>query len=247
MNKKLLPIIICLTPLLLANAPAPDTKVSYEETFLLSKEEFTLSDNILSFNFTNSSKYYITSLKLNDNYIFDFYYFGMIIPSSKTTSIQVNNFQEKIKDNNEVKVLGKDFSISFSKVSNININSANYDSDTNLTTLSITYDFTYLDNISLQGIYFYFYLEDSNSYYASKSDLSNYKKEETTSFTSTFQFLNDVSYLKNEDLNFFIGTLDNRSNNNLLTIIIVIGVIIFVLVVSLLIFILYKISFHQKK
>ena len=95
MNKKLLPIIICLTPLLLANAPAPDTKVSYEETFLLSKEEFTLSDNILRFNFTNSSKYYITSLKLDDNYIFDFYYFGMIIPPSKTTSIQVNNFVEK--------------------------------------------------------------------------------------------------------------------------------------------------------
>ena len=97
MNKKLLPIIICLTPLLLSNAPAPDTKVSYEETFLLSKEEFTLSDNILSFNFTNSSKYYITSLKLNDNYIFDFYYFGMIIPPSKTTSIQVNNFKKKSK------------------------------------------------------------------------------------------------------------------------------------------------------
>lgn len=244
MNKKSLIVFIFLIPFLMANSPAPDTKISYENTITLTKDQFHIENDIISFNLENNTKYFLTSLDLNHVTILNIFDYGYIIPPYQNCQISIDNTKVEIKDENQIDMYGKDFSISTSQVSNLKINSATYNKLSKITSLDITYNFNYLDSIKLHAVYFYYKVDETNLYYASISYLPNNLKQGINTINTILHFENDITTLTSNDLFYFIGTNDFTPKNTLfLTIIIVAFIFIFVLIIGLFIFILYRLVF----
>lgn len=244
MNKKSLIAFIFLTPFLMANSPAPNTKISYENTITLTKDQFNIEEDFISFNLENNTKYFITTLDLNHINILEIYDFGYIIPPYQNSQITIDNTEVEIKDKNQLDIYGKNFSISTSKVSDLKINSATYNKLTKITSLDITYNLNYLDSVDLHAVYFYYKVEERNLYYASKNYLPSNLKQGINTIHTIVHFENDLTSLTSNNLLYFIGTNDYKPKNNLfLIIIIVASIFIFILIIGLFIFILYRLVF----
>lgn len=218
-KKKALLILPILLPLLMANSPSPDQ--GYTTTYEQVVQDFTVENNILTFECDNNSNYFLRGFEISDsdnNLItgnrYDFY--GYFIPPYKSAKISLEleeyNVQDVIEsDELIVTHYCYDYSQPESFISYFSYSFLSYNAETNITIIDIDFDFVDLDNFALNTVLFYFYDPSLDSYVYGETWFDNSRfDDDTGNYQKTIQIPGNYENINNYSLN-YLFTIRNDS------------------------------------
>ena len=255
-KKKALLILPILLPLLMANSPSPDQL--YTTTYEQVVQDFTVEDNILTFECDNNSDYFLRGFEISDtdnnNLVSGnrYSFYGYFIPPYKSAKISLELEEYEIQDvleSDELIVTHYcyDYSQPESFISNFSYSFLSYDAETNMTTVDIDFKFVDLDNFSLYTVLFYFYDPSLDSYVYGETWFDNSRFDDDTGiYYETVQFPGNYENINNYSLN-YLFTIENDSYGFGLTLALfgILGGLVFI-GISLIVFIIFLIRLIVK-
>ena len=261
-NKRKLLVLVGIVPLLMANSPMPELTDFEYFSYTLEQDEYTCENNILSFELTNETDYFFTSLEYrNDDYSFSTFYplleDGFIVPPNEKAKINVE-LEEPItfEDKLYLEVRGEDFDFDNESTLTINTIKSTYDKTNNLSTVSINFDLYRGQTNMIYGAIFYYKDSSEQTFNATQiRNIDNPRPKNTKNYDFSFEIKGDTtkisaSDLKNEIIIMNSYYSDMFGYSDILLIVlpaILIGILIFVVVLIVVLIIIYRYKSQIKK
>lgn len=261
-KKKILLLLPLLAPLLMSNSAAPNQPpyIFLKQTFTAEEYEVNEDSKQVKFEIENNSKYFLRDFYLSDIENPDdrtaFYslsrnsFYHYIIPPYSTSCIYASYEELELVGNETITLeyAAYDYSKTNSSISYLTYRFLSYDSETNLSQISITGNLDFNDDYYIYTVLYYIYDEKTSGYVYDEDYSDIY---EGGSFETTIELYGNYEGYTDQLMNYAI-TMENPSSNGLGIGLLILGVIVFLsaaLIIFIILFILliYKNSSDKRK